>query len=99
MSFKRSDLIYNDYVWTHVAGDDPRVSGPPDNTMLNRKEGYEVLYFINKCAELWNWSSMDVISRQRLEKAIRNKVPPNIRTQQGIKEWVEANFQNFWYTL
>ena len=49
MSIKRSELMYNDYTWTHTPGDDPRVSGEPDNTMLNRKEGYEMLYFINKC--------------------------------------------------
>jgi hypothetical protein len=31
---------------------DARVSGPPDDLLLSRKEGYEVLYFISKFCQL-----------------------------------------------
>ncbi len=98
MSFKRSDMLYNDYSWSHIAGDDPRVSGPPDNTMLNRKEGYEVVYFINKCAEKWQWKE-NVQACRKLEKAIRLHVPNNVRTQRAIIDWIEINFKGFWDKL
>jgi hypothetical protein len=38
---KESDLKYK-YSWTTVDDDDPRLTGKPDSTLLNRHEGYEV---------------------------------------------------------
>jgi hypothetical protein len=100
MSFTQRDMLYTDYAWsTRYTGDDPRVTGEPDNTLLNRTEGWEMLYFINKCAEKWGWLSADNASRRKLEKAIRQKVPGNIRTQRGIKEWIELNHKSFWATI
>ncbi|PLX08446.1 MAG: hypothetical protein C0596_06205 [Marinilabiliales bacterium] len=48
----KSDLYYKYYSWTASSGDDPKITGTPDSTLLNRNEGYEILYFINKFAEL-----------------------------------------------
>lgn len=39
----KSDLHYNDYSWTSYTGDNPKIKGEPDSTLLNRKEGYEIL--------------------------------------------------------
>lgn len=47
----KGDLVYNDYSWAAYGKDDPKIAGEPDSTLFNRKEGYEVLYFINKIAE------------------------------------------------
>lgn len=44
---KSSDLQY-EYSWKAIKPDDPKVSGKPDSTLLNRGEGYEVLPFINR---------------------------------------------------
>ncbi|MCF8120404.1 MAG: hypothetical protein K9L83_09375 [Deltaproteobacteria bacterium] len=38
----KSDLIYDDYSWTAYGDDNPKVSGEPDSTLLNRKEGYDL---------------------------------------------------------
>ena len=48
----KSDLEYDDYSWTAYGDDDPEVTGEPDSTLFNRNEGYEVLYLINKMAEI-----------------------------------------------
>lgn len=40
----KSDLV-GTYSWTVPPGDDPKVSGPSDSTLLNRHEDYEVLYW------------------------------------------------------
>jgi hypothetical protein len=88
----QGDLHYK-YSWSHYGNDNPKVSGPPDNTELNRNEGYEMLYFINKCAESWGWSALNKSSCQNLEKIIKEKVPTNIRTQGGIKEWITQNYK------
>lgn len=49
--YKKEDTVYKDYQWTVVYNDDPKVAGKPDSTLLNRYEGYGVLYFINAFAE------------------------------------------------
>lgn len=93
-------MVYNDYSWsTKYTNDDPKITGEPDSTLLNRTEGWEMLYFINKCGEKWNWSGNSTESYRKLEKAIRTKVPSDIRSQIKIKEWIEANHQSFWSTL
>ncbi|WP_119790361.1 hypothetical protein [Flavobacterium anhuiense] len=86
----KSDLYYNDYSWTAIKRDDPRVSGEPDSTLLSRKEGYEVLYFINKFSEIHNFKNKD--SAIKVEKMIRNEVPSDIRSQSNIKIWIEQNW-------
>jgi hypothetical protein len=91
--YSKADLYYNDYVWTtRYNKDDPRVTGEPDSTLLARREGWEMLYFLNKCAEKWGWKSKDVATIQKVEKLIRNYVPSSTRSQKGIKEWLEANW-------
>ncbi|OXB04432.1 hypothetical protein [Flavobacterium pectinovorum] len=86
----KSDLHYKDYTWTTVLGDDPTVSGEPDNTLLSRKEGYEILYFVNKFSEKNNFKNKD--SAIKVEKMIRNEVPKETRSQKDIKTWIEQNW-------
>jgi hypothetical protein len=38
----RQDLKF-DYQWSAIPPDDARVTGAPDNLLLNRREGQEVL--------------------------------------------------------
>jgi hypothetical protein len=86
----KSELYYNNYSWTTISGDDPRVSGEPDNTLLSRMEGYEILYFVNKFSEKNNFKNK--ISAIKVEKMIRNEVPKEIRSQKDIKTWIEDNW-------
>jgi hypothetical protein len=82
--YKKSDMIYDDYSWTTCEGDDPKVTGEPDSTLFSRKEGYEVLYMINKIATT-------VKEGTKVEKLIHEKLPSSIRKQSDVKKWLEDN--------
>ncbi|MBL7766897.1 MAG: hypothetical protein JNJ58_12425 [Chitinophagaceae bacterium] len=90
MAFKKTDLKFSEYSWTALNGDNPKISGEPDNTLLSRKEGYEVLYFINKTMEKRNW--IHASSGHRIEKMIHEHVPKNIHSQIEIYNWIIANW-------
>jgi hypothetical protein len=98
MGFTKADMKYN-YKWTTINGDNPKVSGEPDSTLLSRAEGYEMLYFINKCGENWKWYGNDKNAYRKLEKMIQTIVPSTIRSQSGIKQWIEQNHEAYWTTL
>lgn len=85
-------MVYQDYVWTtRYNHDDPKVTGDPDSSLLARKEGWEMLYFINKCASKWGWPE-NISAMQRLERIIREKVPSTMRTQVDVYLWIQANY-------
>lgn len=86
----REDLYYNNYFWTAMSGDNPKIIGEPDSTLLNRQEGYEVLYFINKFAEINGFKKKE--SATKVERMMQEEVPNNIRSQKNIKEWIEQNW-------
>lgn len=87
----RSDLYYKDYSWTTIYGDNPKITGQPDSTLLNRKEGYEILYFINKLAEIHDLKKLQ--SAIKIEKMIRNELPENVRSQENIRKWILENWK------
>jgi hypothetical protein len=39
------------YTWHVSPGDNPKITGTPDSSRLSKKEGYEVVDFINAYAE------------------------------------------------
>lgn len=87
----KSDLYYKDYSWTTILGDNPKMTGQPDSTLLNRKEGYEILYFINKIAEIHDLKQLR--SAIKIEKMIRNELPGNVRSQENIRKWIVENWK------
>lgn len=87
----KSEMYYNDYSWTAYSNDNPKVSGEPDSTFLNRMEGYEVLYFINKFCDLHKLKLKN--EAIKVERMIRHEVPSNIHSQQNIKSWIEQNWR------
>ncbi len=91
----KSDLYFTDYSWTTLASDNPKITGNPDSTLLNRMEGYEILYFINKLCDLWELKNKS--SATKIEKMIRNEVPSNIHSQENIKNWINDNWNNSKY--
>lgn len=85
----RGDLKYT-YSWTAIAPDDPRATGRPDSTLLNRGEGYEVLPFINRLAEEQGWKQK--ASGLRVEKMIHDDLPSDQRSHAHVKEWILAHW-------
>lgn len=93
MIYQKSEMVYTDYKWTAKADhDNPKYIGSQDAAMLNREEGYEMLYFINSLAKTWNWTNATLSSINKLERIIRTEVPSNIRTHGGIKNWIENQY-------
>ncbi len=89
----KSDLVYDDYSWTVYGDDDPKVEGQTDIKLLNRKQGYEILNFINTMANIHNFKY--VSSGQKIEKMIRDHLPIDIQSQMTIKDWIEKNWTGY----
>ncbi len=89
--YNKSDMVYNDYSWTAYGDDDPKVTGKPDSTLFNRKEGYEVLYLINKFAKQEGLDKVETC--KEIEKLIRNKLPGDTRSQEKVIEWLKKNYK------
>jgi hypothetical protein len=89
MAFTKGDLQYT-YSWTaSLEGDNARITGFPDNVLLDRNESYEVLPFINRYTASRSWSLLN--SFYKIETAIRISLPGEIRGHRTIKEWLDKN--------
>ena len=86
--FTKSDLK-NKYSWSADGGDNPKLKGEPDSSLLDRTEGYEVLYMIQKL--MVKWGLKNVTSGQKIETLI-HKCPSNLRSQENIKNWIHENW-------
>lgn len=91
--YTKTDMVYKDYSWTVYQDDDPRITGEPDSTLLNRMEGYEVLYFINRFSKLF--VKLTLSQCEKVEKMIRLVVPEDIRSQAEIREWIRAKWNDY----
>ncbi len=87
-----SDLMY-DYSWTVVSGDNPQITGVPDEVLLNRDEGYEMLAFINRIAEVSQWTEKH--SALKVERLIKKHLPSDIRARASIWQWLIDNWNKF----
>lgn len=90
--FNKSDMQFADYKWTAYPNDDPKVIGPPDSTLFNRHEGYEVLYLINKLAEIWDFKRKS--SGEKMERMIRSSLPSEMVNQDQVRKWIHDNWDN-----
>jgi hypothetical protein len=84
-----SDLQYS-YNETATPNDNPNLRGEPDRTFVNRQEKYEVLYFINRLAEIKGWKQKDI--GLKAERLIKKHLPSNIRSRENITNWLENNW-------
>jgi len=91
MPFTKEDLRYQ-YSWVHTREDDPKLRGEPDSSLLNRGEGYEVLYMIKKLMAAWRMES--VAAGQKVERMIREH-PDDLRSQQHVKAWIYSNWDHY----
>ncbi|GGF27069.1 hypothetical protein [Hymenobacter cavernae] len=97
-NFKRSDLKF-DYKWTAKAeGDNAKITGFPDNFLLDRNEGYEVLPFIKRYVEKRKWVDANkkavepsIATGQKVEQLI-HKCPSDKRSHKNIEAWIQVNW-------
>lgn len=87
----KNDLQFT-YQWTVIPPDDPRVTGKPDSTFLNRHEGYEVLPFLNGFAEKHKGGKPVA---QKAERLIRNNLPAGTRSRANVTDWLEINWNAY----
>lgn len=95
-------LQFGDYNWTPMAHDDPRVHGRPDSTPLNRKEGYEVLAFINYYVQEHSRFPPSVLvgglseeqAAQKVERMIR-LAPAGLVSRAQVGAWIERNWTTY----
>jgi hypothetical protein len=91
---EKTDLVFEtEYSWTAIKNDDPKIVGEPDSTLFDRNEGYEVLYLINKLAEIWDLTQKK--SGLKIETMIKNHLPSDIRSQENVKAWISKEWKNF----
>ena len=88
----KSDLQFQ-YSWTAIDPDDPKITGKPDSTELNRGEGYEVLAFINRIAADSGWT--DKSSGLKAERLIKNHLPGHLRSHAHVRKWLADNWNNY----
>jgi len=95
MAYERSQMIYTDYNWqASAAKDDPYYTKGSDYSEINKKEGYEVLYFLNHIGRK-RWSSEPTTSTyQKMEKILRNYVPPR-STHKKAEDFIVNNWNNY----
>ncbi|GAA4327519.1 hypothetical protein GCM10023149_30960 [Mucilaginibacter gynuensis] len=67
--FDRGDLLYGGYKHTAHPDDDPRLTGRPDSTMLNRNESYEMAYFINRYMNQKGY--LQISTGQKIERYLK----------------------------
>ena len=78
------------YSWTAREGDDPK-KRRADAIMFNRKEGYEVRLMIQKICNTFGFTSEADV--KRVEAAIANELPGNVRSQENVYNWLVEYFE------
>jgi hypothetical protein len=86
-------MAYKSYLWTNFEEEDPKISGKLDSTIFNKKEGYEMLYIIQKLIEIWKLE--DRKSVRKLEKMIFKFLPDEIVKQEDVKNWVRNHWDYY----
>lgn len=81
----KNDLQFK-YSWTAIAPDDPRITGTPDSTFLNRAEAYEVLAFLNRVCTKTREQA------RKAERMIQQHLPGTIRSHANVLAWLQANW-------
>lgn len=89
LEITRDDLI-DSYSWRTTPGDSPKHRDSPDDVLVNRHEGYEVLDFINWMLARFNLERpADAL---KIEKML-HRAPSHLRSRAHIKEWIKENWK------
>lgn len=78
------------YTWTASPGDNPNITGKADSGRVSRKEGYEVVDFINAFAK--KHTMVNSTSGDKIEDMLHacDKV-----MRVDATKWLEANWDNW----
>lgn len=91
MFYYKADLIYT-YEW-ETGEDDPRLRGEPDHSLFNRRQGWEVLYLINKFGAEYHIELKS--AGEKIEKMINKYLPSDVRSQLLVKAWLVENWSSY----
>lgn len=94
MAYKKIDMRFFDYNWNAKQINDSEFIQGNEYKELNRKDGFEMLHYINSLAKTWGWQTDNLSSFRHLEGIIRNEVPESLRTHADILIWIENNYTN-----
>jgi len=86
----KDDLIYDDYSWKAVPGDDP-TKKKEDANRFSRNEGYEIITLLNSLTGK-NQADLSVRTRQICEWMIHEKLPSNIQGRSNVISWIANNY-------
>lgn len=90
--FKRSDVLFK-YNWSEEQDySDLKIVEDTDDTMLDRSEGNEMIYFISSLVKTWGGEDYPLQTYQNLEKIIHLEVPNETRTYSGIMNWIVSHY-------
>jgi hypothetical protein len=82
------------YSWTASGHDNPRLTGSPDAVLFNRREGYEVLDFINRFCAAHNVGGLPLNKTHALKaERMLQKVPGTVRSHANVTKWLLENWQ------
>ena len=93
MNFSKKNLAFNkEYKWhaPKPKGDNLKLIGSPDNDLLNREEGYEMLYFIKQFMKKTKMKDID--HGKKAETLIRNYLPGSIRARKDVEVWLKEHW-------
>ncbi|WP_025606892.1 MULTISPECIES: hypothetical protein [Pontibacter] len=62
--------------------------------MLDRNEGYEVLYLINQVAQKYSWKPDGGVAGHKIEKMLR-AMPGSIRSRRNVMDWLGNNWSRY----
>lgn len=96
--FTKADLQYTDYSWTAIKGDNPRLTGNPDHAELNRREGYEVVDFIEGFCTRHNDVNGNRLTKdhgKKAERLIRKHLPGDVRSRAKVDQWLLDNWAKY----
>lgn len=88
---KKSDMLYDDYSWKAVPGDDPNKT-KEDRDRFSRKEGYEVLSLINSFKRGQNPLSLK--DQRVIEWMLHEELPSNTQGRSKVSQWITDNFKS-----
>ena len=94
--FTSKDLRYR-YSKTAVPGDNPHITGIPDQSRFSRHEQYEMVTLIQSFYRS-NPVRHDAFSAefgQKIEDLIHRHMPATIQSRQGVFDWISHNFTNY----
>lgn len=96
MPYSENDLLYQDYTDRAAdTGDNPNIRGGIEKDELNRKQKYEMLYFINNFVNKNIEGYIHLGTYRKVEIMIREHLPANYVKHEEITDWLRNNWNNY----